>query len=46
MLKNISARESHAFVIRNLARLTFSRKNSANALKLNASKSGIQLGEL
>ena len=33
MLKNISVRESHAIVIRNLGRLTFSRKTLANVLK-------------
>ena len=30
MLKNISVRESHAIVIRNLGRLTFSRKTLSN----------------
>ena len=38
MLKNISVRESQAIVIRDLGRLTFSRKTSANVLKLDASK--------
>ena len=46
MLKNISVRESHAIVIRNLGRLAFSRKNSANVLKLDASKEEIQPGNL
>ena len=36
--KNISVRESHPIVIRNLDRLTFSRKTLANVLKLDASK--------
>ena len=38
ILKNISVRELHANVIRNLGRLTFSRKTLANALILDASK--------
>ena len=38
MLKNISVRDLHAIVIRNLGRLTFSRKTSANILKLDAPK--------
>ena len=38
MLKNIRVRESHATVIRNLGRLSFSRKTSANVIKLDASK--------
>ena len=45
MLENISVRESHAIAIRNLGRLTFSRKTSANVLKLDASKQGIQPGK-
>ena len=44
MSKNISIRESHAIVIRNLGRLTFSRKNLANVLKLDVPKQGIQAG--
>ena len=36
MLKNISARELHAIVIRNLGGVTFSRKTLANVLKLDA----------
>ena len=38
MSKNVSVRESHAIVIRNLGRLTFLRKPSANVLKSDASK--------
>ena len=38
MLKNINVRESQAIVIRDLGRLTFSRKTSANVLKLDALK--------
>ena len=38
MLKNVSVRESHAIVIRNLGRITLSRKTSADVLKLDASK--------
>ena len=37
MLKNISVRELHAIVMRNLGRVTFSRKTLANVLKLDAS---------
>ena len=37
MLKNISVRELHAIVIRNLGGVTFSRKTLANVLKLDAS---------
>ena len=46
MLKNITVRDSHVIVVRNLGRLTFSRKTLANALKLNESKYGIQHGNL
>ena len=46
MMKNISVRESQAIVIRDLGRLTFSRKTSANVLKLDASKQRIQPGKL
>ena len=46
LLKNISVRESHAIVIRNVGRLTFARKTSPNVLKLDASKLGIQPGEI
>ena len=38
MLKNISVRQSHATVIRNLGRLPFLRETSANVLKLDALK--------
>ena len=38
MLKSISVRESQAIVIRDIGRLTFSRKTWANVLKLDASK--------
>ena len=41
MLKNIDVAESQANFIRDLGRLTFSRKTSANVLKLDASKQGI-----
>ena len=40
LLKHISVRDSHAIVIRNLGRLTFSRITSANVLKSVASKKG------
>ena len=38
MLKNISVRELHDIVIRNLGILTFLRKPLANVFKLDASK--------
>ena len=38
MLKNISVTELRTIVIRNLGRLTFSRKTFANIFKLDASK--------
>ena len=38
MLKNISVKEMYRIAIKNLGRLTFSRKTSANVLKFDASK--------
>ena len=46
MLESITVRETCGIVIKNLGRLTFSRKTSANVLKLNGSKLGIRPGKL
>lgn len=38
MLKNISVKEMYGIAIKNLGRLTFSKKISANVLKFDASR--------
>ena len=45
-VKKISVRESQAIVIRDIGKLTFSRKTFANVLKFDPSKKGIQPGKL
>ena len=45
-VKKISVRKSQAIVIRDISKLTLSRKTSANVLKFDASKKGIQPGKL
>ena len=42
ILKNISVKEMYRIAIKNLGRLTFSRKTSANVLKFDASKLNLE----